>query len=517
MHLAITLPLAYVLNVWADEGSTLYTTGDGLRNAFQNVLADEKQAPLYFLFLSVWREFSHSIFWARLPSVIFSLLAIKFFYDLARKIFDEKSAGFVTAAFALHPFLIWASLEIRVYSSVVLLSVLLLKFWFEAYFQRKDANRQRREEIFYVLTAIVALYTNYYLGFLLVGNFCALVVLRKWPAARGYLLQMLFAGAAILPLLWAIKMQFALNTNRFQAGKSLTVGLQFLWNHFLTFLLPTEIFPPEDATAISSVRVWLVRLAILAVVILLVKRRKIFDKNIIAFGTICAVGFSFLLLAYFLLGEIYVEIRHAALLFAPLMLFAGLLLREVVFAPNGEEEERGRKGERELIERNYLSPSLLLSFSPLLISLAVLLITFYGYAVYALYPDFAKRGDWARVGAFLERNEQPGQPVVVFTAFDAPALAYHYNGRNKILPDEQFFAFESEAETGSANSWRGQTEFIISEIPTEAEEIWLLTNEKCAVKDACRPLENFVAANYTIISEKDFYKEKVRLLRKKQK
>ncbi|HVE58650.1 MAG TPA: hypothetical protein VNB22_17590, partial [Pyrinomonadaceae bacterium] len=68
---------------------------------------------------------------------------------------------------------------------------------------------------------------------------------------------------------------------------------------------------------------------------------------------------------------------------------------------------------------------------------------------------------------------------------------------------------------GSADSWRRQTAFIISEIPLDAKEIWLLTNEKCAVKDACAPLENFVAANYTIIEEKDFYKEKVRLLRKK--
>ena len=105
----------------------------------------------------------------------------------------------------------------------------------------------------------------------------------------------------------------------------------------------------------------------------------------------------------------------------------------------------------------------------------------------------------------------------MFKAFDALALAYYYKGANKILPDERLFDWELEAEAGSAESWRGQTGFIISEIPPDAPEIWLLTNEKCAVKDACRPLENFVAANYTVISEKDFYKEKVRLLRKRQK
>jgi hypothetical protein len=120
------------------------------------------------------------------------------------------------------------------------------------------------------------------------------------------------------------------------------------------------------------------------------------------------------------------------------------------------------------------------------------------------------------VGAFLEQNEKPNQAVVVFTAFDALALPYYYKGANKILPDEKLFDRELEA-AGSAESWDKQTGFIISEIPPGAPEIWLLTNEKCAVKEACRPLENFIAANYTVISEKEFYKEKVRLLRKKQK
>src|SRR5690349_20813504 len=61
LHLLITLPLAYVLNIWADEASTLYTTEHGFFYAFRSALADEKQAPLYFWFLSLWREIDASI------------------------------------------------------------------------------------------------------------------------------------------------------------------------------------------------------------------------------------------------------------------------------------------------------------------------------------------------------------------------------------------------------------------------------------------------------------------------
>jgi hypothetical protein len=58
-HLLIALPLAYILNIWVDEASSLYTTENGLLQAFRNVFADEKQAPLYFLLLSLWREINH--------------------------------------------------------------------------------------------------------------------------------------------------------------------------------------------------------------------------------------------------------------------------------------------------------------------------------------------------------------------------------------------------------------------------------------------------------------------------
>jgi len=513
LHLIIVLPLAYVLNIWADEASTLYTTENGFLQTFQNALADEKQAPLYFWLLSLWRGINHSIFFARLFSIVCSLLAIKFFHDLTRKLFDEKAAAFITAFFALHPFLIWASLEIRVYSLVVLLSVLLLKFFSEGFLtekniSREDAKTPEKPRIFFVLTAIVALYANYYLGFLLVGFFAALLVLRKFDKARQFFLQMLLVGLVFAPLIWAIKEQFAVNTGGFQPSKSVVEGLQILWNHFLTFVFPTEIFTPDEQTRISFLRVWLARAAILAVAILLFRPfYKIwknaranrqndgavrflvvdFDEKLLTFGAIFGTVSLFLLVAYFLLGAIYVEIRHAAVLFAPsiLFVFAGLI--------------------------NLLPRRVWLAF-------ALAFTVLFSYSVYTLYPDFTKRGDWARIAAFLEQNEKTNQPIVVFRAFEALALPYHYKGKNKILPDEKFFAFaESEGEPGSADAFRKQLEFIISEIPPDAPEIWLVTNDNCAVKDTCAPLENFVAANYTITEEKDFYKEKVRLLRKKQK
>ena len=483
LHLAVALPLAFALNIWVDEASTLHTTQNGFFQAFRNLFTDEKQAPLYFLLMSLWRKINDSIFFARLFSIICSALAIAIFSRLARKIWDEKAAFFITAIFALHPYLFWASLEIRLYSLIILITCLLFGFFYDGYLRENSTDK--KSQIYFVLTSIAALYTNYYLGFLLVGAFVALLILRRWKEAKSYFLQMIIVGIAILPLFWIISFQFSDRIVTFQEEKSLVEGVRNLWNHFLTFVLPTEIYTTEEISVFSIIRLWLVRIAILAAAIIFIKNKgKDLDKNIIAFGTISAVAALFFLFVYFQLGVGYVEIRHAAVFFVSLFIFVSAVLVKI------------------LPKKTWIFA-------------AVLYFVFSSYGIYALYPNLTKRGDWARVAEFIEQNEKPNQPIVIFQVYEAIALPNYYKGANRILPDEKFFSFFAEEKAGSPNNFRRQIEFLISEIPPDSQEIWLLTNEKCDVKQSCEPLEKFVEANYTIVEERDFYKEKVRLLRKK--
>lgn len=482
LHLVISLPLAAKLNIWTDEASTLYTTKHGFFQAFQNLFSDEKQAPLYFLLMSLWRKINDSIFFARLFSIICSLLAILSFSRLAQKLWEEKTALFVTAIFAIHPYLFWASLEIRLYSLIILITCLLFSFFYDG-FLSEETNK--KAQIYYFLTAIAALYTNYYLGFLLVGAFFALIVLRCRTQAKTYFLWMLCVGICILPLFYIINLQFSDRIITFQEEKSLIAGIKNLWNHSLTLVLPTEIYPPEEISLFSTIRIWLVRSAILIAAVLMIKNRfKDLDKNIVSFAIISAVAAAFFLFVYFQLGTDYVESRHVAVLFVSVFLFANLVLTK-------------------FLTKNTL------------VFAAILYLVFFTYAMFSLYPNLTKRGDWARVAAFIEQNETENQPIVVFQVYDAISLPNYYRGKNRILPDEKFFAFFTEQEMQSPNAFRNQIEFLITEFPPEAQEIWLLTNEKCNIGRACEPLENFVQANYTIIREKDFYLEKVRLLRKK--
>jgi hypothetical protein len=311
---------------------------------------------------------------------------------------------------------------------------------------------------------------------------------------------MLIVGAAFAPMLWWVKTQFAVNTGGFQTDKSVTEGLRVVWGFFLTFVLPTEIHAPAETTTISIFRVWLARLMVFAAVVWLFINRRKLNESIVAFGTSAATVGTFLLAAYSLLGTGYVQVRHAAVLFAPMLLCVALLMNEIL------SPERGAA---------HLKKSGLMKRKVFRVFLMMTAAVFFSYSIYTLYPNVTKRGDWARVALFLEQNESPNQPIIISSAYDALALPYHYQGANRILPDEGFFDGELEAEPGSADAWRKQTDYVISKIPPQAKEIWLLTNENCETGRECLPLENYVAAHYTVIQEKKFYNETVRLLRKK--
>jgi len=493
LHLAIVLPLAYTLNIWADEASTLYTTQHGFLIAFQNAATDEKQAPLYFWILSLWRSVDGSIFFARLFSIFCSAAAIALLERTAKRFFEPRAALLLTAFFALHPFLIWASVEIRVYSLVILLSIALIYQFSKAFWDDGDSVDSKRiwAKLTFVCIAILALYTNYYLAFILLGLFAVLLWGQGWRRSLEYLALMAVAAAAFVPLALVVRSQYLTNAGGFQETRSLIEGLQILWSHILNFLLPAEFFSGEDASLFGTIRAWTMRLICVGLIVLLFKARNKVAKFTIACGILTAVTAAMLLAAYFAVGAEYVAIRHASILFAPLILFVASLLCDV-FRTASEKT---------------------IKVATLVIGLLVLIS--FSYSLTHLYPQMAKRGDWIRIGEFIRENEAPGQPIMVFTTFDALALPYHYHGVNRILPDSRFFDFHQEAAFGTPDSLRSQTEFLISQIPPDANEIWLVVNEKCLVTEACLPLENFIKTNYTIENERIFYLEKLYLLRKK--
>jgi uncharacterized membrane protein len=488
IHLAIALPLAYFLNVWSDEASTLTTTNFGIQHAFNEIFSVEKQAPLYFLLLSLWRNINDSVFFARIFSIIFTVGSIWIFPGVAKNWFAEKETKYLTVFFALHPFLFCMTLEIRAYSAMILISLLLLKYFYEGFFHDENHELKRKSQIIYVVFAVVSLYTHYYFGFSLVAFFCVLLVLKRWQAAKNYFYGMLAVGLFFIPLFAVISQQFSNRDSAFATERSIVVFLRHIWTDYLTFSFPTEVYAPLEPTFISFLRNWIARIAVaITVAFAAATRFRYLDHRLRVFIVFNAVCCLFMALTYYALGDIYVAIRHFAPMFVASIFLQFLFLSLII-------NQTSRK---------------------IWIVIALILVFLFPYSMFQLYPKLAKRGDWARVAEFVQQNEKPNQPLVVFQVYDVLSFRIHYKGGNKILPDEKFVDFWLEGKKDTEDSFRRQIDFTVSKIPTDADEIWLLTEDNCQTTDACKPLEEFVEKNYNVIETKDFYLERVRLLKKK--
>ena len=53
------------------------------------------------------------------------------------------------------------------------------------------------------------------------------------------------------------------------------------------------------------------------------------------------------------------------------------------------------------------------------------------------------------------------------------------------------------------------------EISTDAAERGVIVSDECACPGGCEPFEEFIPSNYDRVDEKDFYDQKVTVLRKK--
>jgi hypothetical protein len=415
---------------------------------------------------------------------VFCAAAAIFVFDKLLKRFEIENSSWLFF-FAVNPFLLYAALEIRVYALVILLTGVLLETWFDGF-----ALENRSSQFWYFPLAVAAVYTNYYLGFLLAALAFALVVGRNWRGLKNYVLQMTAALILIAPIAFIIKQQFAVNGDYFRETPTVVEGSKIIYNLVADFVLPA----PNE---LGAIRFWILRGGAILFLIFLIRIafvKKIFKpganfsrSKIAALAVICFVLAAFFFAAYFLLGAEYIQMRHAAPLFVPLMLLVFAVSEKILSA-------RG------------------------LTVIFVLLAFFYATDIFENYAPLAKRGDWRRVAAFIQANESPNEPIVIFRVYDRLPFGFYYRGANQIIPSEDFpSGWNAEAAAETPERWRRQIEFLTNQIPSDARQIWLVTEDRCddaKTKIECRPLEDFVQSNYTVTRDAIFYTRRVRLLKK---
>lgn len=186
-------------SLWYDEAVSAWLARQPI-GAVLAWTARDVQPPLYYLLLGGWvRVAGISEYALRFPSVAFSFLAIALFYRLARALWPSGSAAiWATALAAFHPLLFYYAQEARMYSLLLLLTVLAALIILPAL---RGSMRWRRW-IAYALVGVLIVYTHYFALLVLIAF--ALAWLVGWLHHRRDLLRFVTANAlvAICALPW---------------------------------------------------------------------------------------------------------------------------------------------------------------------------------------------------------------------------------------------------------------------------------------------------------------------------
>lgn len=462
--------LALALNIWQDEAYSLSTTGGGITHALHQALHFEAQAPLYFVVLALWRTLGESVFEARCLSIAMSVVTLYVTWLFARRYIGGIHPALVVGAVAVNPFVVWAALEIRLYAAAVMLSALLVYLFFRGFVDDRPNTASR---FAYAAVTIAAVYTQYYLGALLVAGAVALLVLRRWTVFGNYSAAATFAAIAMLPIAAIVPRQLASYGALAAAvplpGYAIAIAiLDFLFPHGW---IGTWAHEPLGNAVYAS-------LAAVPVSLTLGFMRRLDDVSralLAIVGTLCATFF-----AVIALGHQHVIIpRHTAVLLIPTLLAAFALLARVS------------------AERRRLA----------ICAFIAVYGAFAALTLWSAHHAMAKPGDWRRVAAFVTEHATPAEPVVIFDAEAELPFRYYFRGPNPIRPiprtisldrfDQQDFVLRSEADVAST----------LGRAAVGRSRAWLVRNDACDTRArfyGCAFLDGYVARNFRVVLTERF-------------
>lgn len=468
-YASIGAVLAALLGTWTDEEYTLATTAHGIPYAIERALNYELQAPLYFAVLAAWRSLDGSVWFARLFSVLCATAFLLVIARIGRRIAPKTDPLPFALLAALNPFVVYAAFDIRLYALALLLSAML---WlaFDAGFARGANTRAR---IAFVLLAIAAIYVQYFLGFMLIGFGCALLVLRRRRSLGAYLAYCTIVALAVLPLALEAKHQ----AGAYQAAAPPLLGLlrAALVHPWLDFVLPYD----HVWDAVPYARL-LYGLIVVATVALLVAGRPVLTRATIALLA-SAVAIELVYVALSAAVRLPLQPLYFVALYVPLA--SALYAAVNDFAP-------GRR-----------APA---------VALFAIIATLSAAVLAAEYRHLAQPGDWKRVAAYLEENARPNDAVAVFPPDGLPALLRAYRDVPPAVPYPH--AESNDVYSVASVSVRSASDALAGFEQLSAHHVIWFVMPPCDANDpqyGCRYVQSTLAAHFQLLSQRAFYENDV--------
>ncbi len=149
-----------------DESQSIWQTSHSPVRIIE-IIAQDVHVPLYHLVLHFWEFFfGTNIVVVRLLSLLFFLISIPLFYNLAKLSLSKQARLFAVFLFALSPFMNWYGNEARMYSLFVFLTILNQYFFMRIYKDVDEANPLVWTG--YFISFFLGIFTHYFFLFYIV-------------------------------------------------------------------------------------------------------------------------------------------------------------------------------------------------------------------------------------------------------------------------------------------------------------------------------------------------------------
>jgi hypothetical protein len=463
-----------------DEAFTLHTTGAGPLFAWRQAIAFEGQPPFYFVVESVWRTLNEtSIAFARFPSTVFASAAVAIIVLAAHRIAPRTPSLAVALVTALNPIVIWAAVEMRLYALVLLIGAILTWAFFAGFLAPERGPRAR---VFYTLFAIVGLYTQYYVGFLLLAHLIALLALRR-RSVLGLSIALAIVAVAFAPFVPAAMVHVA-GRSDFVAQVTLMHAAHALANAAFVSVLPHD---PNWTGAVKFAG--FAGAGLLVGAFFVVGRPRMPagpQRGVVLAWLVCLA----LLGAMFSAFGLPLEALHHTIVVVPSTLLVALLFTASL------------KRKRRIAGCAAAAAFALFALTQLL---------------FQYHSPLAKQGDWQRVAGTLSA-EGGSAPIAVFPAELAVPLSWYL--RRAMIPLPAPIPFTTAYVRASTLNASADVSRVLDPIRARSRNLWLVTTGECTAVAPqiydyhCRYLDAYLNRRYQLARTVAFRGTLVRLYRR---
>ncbi len=450
----------YKLDIGTDDASSLHTAQGSLASTWKKAVNYQIQPPVYFLLLNVWTRISPTLEFARLLSVLFSLLSVFFIYRIWKYLFGDEFYWVAPAMMMAHSFHLWTALEVRGFAAVILFTT-ASTYYFIRIFIRKDHQAPfRLDMVFYLLWSILGIFTHYYVGFLLLGHF---LVSLFWFEKRAFLrlLACYFVIGFVL-LLWlpVLQMQLSLRPEEDPGNwPTMIKSSSPILSHLAFLMMPIYwiakfiiYFPISSAASKVSVFTFFVLGVVALIAVRFTSRAEKLTREEKAF-LILALTTLTSLTALYLFSANFVAIKYYCIPLSSVILLISVVCYN--------------------IKKMNLK----------IISISAILLAFVSFSVFH-QMKFSK-GKWKALSGYVELHEKGGDLILFFNAVHYKLqFGYHYRGLNSphdvpndlnyekytyreriIQSEEQLIDFFKNSRSATGRIWLIGRDDIFSPLP----------------------------------------------------